>query len=74
MPSEEECLRILREEGTRPVVIRHCCTVKEVAVRIAERCDADLDLVKAGALLHDIGRSRTHGVGHAVEGARIARE
>ncbi len=74
IPSEEECLRILREEGIRPAVVRHACIVKEVAVRIAERCGADLELVRAGGLLHDLGRSRTHGVDHAIEGVRIAKE
>lgn len=34
----------------------------------------DAGLVRAGALLHDIGRSRTHGIRHAVEGAQLARE
>jgi uncharacterized protein len=32
----------------------------------------DLELVEIGALLHDIGRSRTYSVNHAIEGARIA--
>ena len=31
-------------------------------------------LVEAGALLHDIGRSRTHDVDHALVGAEIARK
>jgi uncharacterized protein (TIGR00295 family) len=34
----------------------------------------DPGLVRAGALLHDIGRGRTHGIDHAVEGAHIANE
>ena len=29
--------------------------------------------MQKGALLHDIGRSRTHGITHAVEGVEIAR-
>ena len=36
--------------------------------------DVDMRLVEAGALLHDIGRSRTHNVNHAIVGAEIARE
>ena len=32
----------------------------------------DRDLILAGALLHDIGRSVTHDITHAVEGVRIA--
>ena len=35
--------------------------------------DADKDLIRKGALLHDIGRSRTHGITHAIEGVEIAR-
>ena len=31
------------------------------------------ELVEAGALLHDIGRSKTHTVNHAVVGAEIAK-
>ena len=38
------------------------------------RVDVDLDLVRAGALLHDLGRGRTHGLRHAVAGAELARE
>ena len=40
------------------------------------KCDGlpDAGLVRAGALLHDIGRSRTHGMMHAVAGAEVARE
>lgn len=45
-----------------------------VAEAIAQRCGADLDLVRAGGLLHDLGRSRTHGIRHGVEGARLARQ
>jgi len=35
---------------------------------------ADAGLVRAGALLHDIGRGRTHGIRHAIEGAQMARQ
>ncbi len=36
--------------------------------------DVDLDLVKAGAILHDVGRSKTNGIEHAVVGAKILRD
>ncbi len=32
-----------------------------------------MDLVEAGALLHDLGRSKTHSVNHVIAGAEIAR-
>jgi uncharacterized protein (TIGR00295 family) len=74
MPSERECLRILREEGCKISVIQHVCTVKFIAEEMARRSGADVKLVRAGSLLHDMGRSRTQGVMHVAEGARIARE
>ena len=73
MPSERECFEILKEEGCSPKVIRHVCTVNVVAMIIASRTKADRDLVNAGSLLHDVGRSRTHGVKHVSEGVAIAR-
>lgn len=36
--------------------------------------EVNIKLVEAGALLHDIGRSRSHDVDHAVKGAEIGRE
>jgi uncharacterized protein len=59
-------------------VIRHVETVSALAVEIAEACkekgyDVDLELVEVGALFHDIGRSKTHSVHHAVIGAEIAK-
>jgi uncharacterized protein (TIGR00295 family) len=54
-------------------VIKHVCTVTRLAAAIALRCGADADLVRAGGMLHDIGRSRTHGIRHGVEGEAIAR-
>mgnify|MGYP000915206808 CR=1 FL=1 len=74
IPSESECLRILADEGVHPRVIGHVCVVMRVAEAIALRCGASLALVRAGALLHDLGRGRTHGIRHGVEGARRARE
>jgi uncharacterized protein len=53
--------------------------VTKVALRIANQLifrgyNVDIRLVEAGAMLHDIGRSRSHDVDHAVKGAEIARE
>jgi uncharacterized protein len=36
--------------------------------------DVDIRLVEAGAMLHDIGRSRSHDVDHVVKGVEIAHE
>jgi uncharacterized protein/tRNA (cytidine56-2'-O)-methyltransferase len=37
-------------------------------------CHADVPLVSAGALLHDLGRSVEQGMTHAIIGARMAEE
>lgn len=73
-PSEKECMDILRKYKTPENVIRHLIKVKELAVRIGEMCRGDTELIAAGALLHDLGRSRSHGLDHAVLGADIARD
>jgi len=71
-PSSEECINLLKKTGCSGSVINHCKAVRDIAVRIAEKTDADINLVEAGALLHDIGRSKTHSISHAVEGGKIA--
>jgi len=78
MPSEREALVLLRKRGCSEDVIRHCKAVAKLAGEMAERCrekrmNVDADLVKVGALLHDIGRSKTHSVDHAIIGAEIGR-
>jgi uncharacterized protein (TIGR00295 family) len=74
MPSEAECIDILQEEGCKRNVIEHVCTVRSIAMEIARKSSANLELVAAGALLHDVGRGKRQDVMHVPEGARIARE
>lgn len=74
IPDKKECAKLLEKAGCSEDVIAHCGAVHRLAMKIAKLCNADLKLVSAGALLHDIGRSRTHGIRHAVEGAKIARK
>lgn len=73
LPSRDECIALLQEVGCSEGVVRHCITVSELAVRIAKRCAADVELVEAGSLLHDIGRSKSNGLDHAVIGVEIAK-
>ncbi|MCQ1537161.1 TIGR00295 family protein [Methanosarcina sp. KYL-1] len=79
MTTGAEAILLLEEAGCAPNVIEHCREVASLAVEIAERVKAaghevDLELVEAGALLHDLGRCRTHGISHAVEGFRLAKD
>jgi len=72
-PDEKQCLKILKDSGCSQRVTVHCRTVRAVADVIAERMpDCDRGLVTAGALLHDLGRSRDHSIMHAVVGAEMA--
>lgn len=78
LPSRERVLGLLREEHCSKRVIAHCEAVSKLAVETAEICrkrglTVDVGLVEIGALLHDIGRSKTHSVNHVVVGAQIAK-
>lgn len=76
----DEYLRILTGAGCDPGVISHCQTVRDVAIRIASRitdantAEVDTRLVATGAILHDIGRSKTHGMDHADVGGILCRD
>lgn len=77
LPSREQALQFLYQSGCQRNVVRHCEAVAELAVEIAKVCknngvQVDLELVEIGALLHDIGRAKTHSVHHAIVGAEIA--
>ncbi len=66
-------IELLKKENTPENVIEHSLAVCKKAMKIAANFDnADEDLIKKGALLHDIGRSKTHGITHAIEGVKIA--
>lgn len=67
-------IEILKQVQCPENVIKHCEAVYRKAMKMAKDFEnIDLDLIKTGALLHDIGRSKTHGIEHAVEGAKIAK-
>jgi len=66
---------ILVTAGCSADVVAHCIMVSKVALSVADRAAVrvDRELVRQGGLFHDIGRSRTHGIGHAVAGVEIAK-
>ena len=76
LPSREQAIQLLRKNGCPLKVISHCEEVAAVALEIATKLQkkgisVDLKLVEAGALLHDIGRSKSNSVDHGVIGAKI---
>lgn len=69
--------KFLIEAGCSPGVVAHCRAVSRTAVLIAEhvkRFNVDRELVRLGGLFHDIGRSRSHDIHHALAGVKIGRE
>jgi uncharacterized protein len=77
LPTREQALKLLRENHCHANVIRHCEAVAKLALETTEALKrkgvkVDSELVEIGAILHDIGRSKTHSVDHAVVGAEMA--
>ncbi len=72
-------INLLNKEGVSERTIRHSIAVSELAVEIAAEISKkknliiDLNLVETGGLLHDLGRSKTHGIAHGIVGAKILR-
>ena len=78
LPSSQMALTLLYDCGCSERVVVHSKAVSTMAVKFAKACKnkgltVDVKLVEVGALLHDIGRSKTHDVTHAVVGVEIAR-
>ncbi|AEF96676.1 TIGR00295 family protein [Methanotorris igneus] len=72
-----DALSLLKELCDKNVV-EHCIAVSNYAYEIALQIKnnghpVDLELVRLGGLLHDIGRSKTHGIEHGIAGAEILR-
>ena len=77
LPSREQAIQLLHRNHCPPKVISHCELVADVALEISDKLERkglkiDRKLVEAGALLHDLGRSKTHNVDHGVIGANLA--
>jgi len=70
-------LKTLKDVNCPPNIIEHSRAVSRKALNIASNFSdkkgsyVDLEQVETGAMLHDIGRSRTHTIKHAVVGAEI---
>lgn len=78
LPNREQILKILEENQCQENVVEHCIAVadyaRDIAINLIKKGhEIDLELVETGALLHDIGRAKTHNVNHAIEGAKIAK-
>ena len=73
IPTEDECLQLLRENDVPGNVIRHSKAVADLAVNLATTLQkhgvqVNIELTKAGALLHDIQRLTSD---HSRTGAQL---
>ena len=69
-----ECITLLREAGCDDAVVKHCVAVAELALELALHHDrVDKELIFRGAMLHDIGRARSHGVEHGFLGGEMVK-
>lgn len=78
LPSREQAIQLLHENRCSARVVSHCMAVAELALETGQALKEkgykiDLELVEIGALLHDIGRSKTQSVHHAIVGAEMAK-
>jgi uncharacterized protein len=77
--TREEALEKMEKAGCNRQVLYHCLGVSKIAVRFAEALrqrglKVNLRLVEVGAIMHDLGRSKTHNVEHGAIGGGLARE
>ncbi len=75
----EEAIAFIKELGGDEGLIRHSLRVCDIALQLAERLkakdiDVDTELVRIGSLLHDVGRTKSHGTEHGILGGKILRE
>lgn len=76
---KEEAINLLKAERASEPLIRHSTLVSRVAMTIAlalkERGHKiDVEMVKMGGLLHDLGRTKTHSVHHGHVGGGMLRK
>ena len=76
MLSQKESMQILAEYGRNSAWTKHCFAVADAAVRVGhifeKTCAINCSFLWSAALLHDIGRYKTHDpLLHGVEGYRL---
>jgi uncharacterized protein len=69
-------VELLRKAGVGEDDIRHCLAVAGKALEIAHRTGAalDLELIGRGALMHDLGKAKTHAIEHGKLGAEMGQK
>ena len=78
-PDYVTCIRLLQRRLTPSNVISHSIQTTQTALQAAKRIKKQgkivkCDIILAGALLHDIGRCRSHHLDHGIIGAQLLRK
>jgi uncharacterized protein len=79
LPNYTDCLKLLFKYSVPSNVISHLIFTTQTAIAISKQLKKrkfkiKCDLVLAGAMLHDIGRCRTHDIDHGIVGGQILRQ
>ncbi len=67
-------ITILKSLNCPDHLIEHSVAVCKKALKLSANFDVNIELLKTGALLHDIGRCKTNGIDHAIVGAEILKD
>ncbi|MFX1319467.1 MAG: HDIG domain-containing metalloprotein [Promethearchaeota archaeon] len=75
LPHLQDAQNLLKRAVTDSQVLKHCQATRQKALKIARqvasKISVNFHLLELGALLHDIGRARTHDVTHGFVGGQI---
>lgn len=64
-------VKVLNDLNCPDHLINHSIAVCKKALQLSTNFDVDIQLIKTGSLLHDIGRCKTNNIEHAIVGAEI---
>lgn len=72
---DDKDVALLQQEKVAAHDIEHCKKVAEKALQVARRTGVavDRELIGRGALFHDLGKAKTHGMTHGAIGAEMGR-
>ena len=77
LPDRDFAINLLRMLKIQHSIRLHSEKVADKALEIANKitkAKVDKSLIEIGSILHDIGRTKTHGFKHALEGGKILRQ
>jgi uncharacterized protein len=71
-----QCQKLLISRGCSEAIINHSKAVTDKSLELIDSftIPVNRDLIIRGAMLHDVGRSISHGIEHNLRGAEIAKE